>query len=112
MNSKIKILITVIVLIILSTFLNGQLECNSTNTPQLKFPLLIELNEGESFSYDINLSNKISDVTYSWIPINISINKIEIDRNTGILTVEPEKGEYGRHTIYIVATAFLQIYTI
>ena len=66
----------IVVFIMLALNVVQAQQCNSYNTPKLVLPSFFILNEDEGFVYDIELSNNLTGVTFSWVPVNISIEDL------------------------------------
>jgi len=93
-----------VIMIMLALQITQAQQCNSYNTPKLVLPSYFVLNEDESFVYDIELSNNLSGVTFSWVPVNISIEDFDIDKITGVIELIPTKKDVGTHSLFVIAT--------
>jgi len=92
------------VMIMLTLNIAQAQQCNYNNTPKLVLPSFFILNEDEPFHYNVRLSNNITGVTFSWVPINISIKGFDIDKTSGFIQLTPAKEDVGFHSIFVIAT--------
>ncbi len=91
--------------VLLLSMANAQV-CSYYNTPVLEVPVLFELNEGEAFFYELNLSSDVA-VNYSIIPI---ISDLEFRIKDNLLSVNPNIS--GMHTVFILANTIEGCYDI
>ena len=104
LKMKKKRTILLVVMIMLAIQITRAQQCNSYNTPKLVLPSYFILNEDDGFVYDIELSNNITGVTFSWVPVNISIENFDIDKTTGMIDLIPTKKDVGSHSLFVIAT--------
>jgi hypothetical protein len=78
-------------------------QCFPENTPTLIMDSVWHINEGERFIYRINLSTDLQ-AAFSWVPINFSLDRFDINRWTGRINITPHFSETGQHSLFIIAT--------
>ncbi len=95
-----KRMIWILLFITIISLVNAQERCLPGDVPDLDIPNSMVLNEDENFIYFINSTKT---VTYSWAPINISMD-FDIDKKTGIIDLNPTHEDVGRHSVFIIVT--------
>jgi len=103
LDNKTKKRILFLILTLLFVSITYAQECTTNQTPVIKTIPTLKLNEDEIFRYDVNLTNNLEDVVFSYVPFNMSIYNFKIEED-GKIFLKPTKTDAGTHTALVIAT--------